>query len=271
MRRNVRQRCGFGCVICGTPIYDYDHIENWSEVREHEESNLTLLCVQHHREKTNGLLPVDVVKVANATPYNVEHGITAPYGLHFGGQQVDFILGSVRFRSMGGPTFVPIMVDDQAILAFHEIDGDLGIYIVDYDDFNYPILVIEHNVLRVGLNSWDVSFIGQELTIRTGPGEIKLAIKFEPPNRVVIGRAQLKRNGVVVDVHPDHMTINGFVLADFTLEAPEVAVRIGPQIDQPPSSSIYLAADRYDRSRVSQMVVGGRDPLMRPWDERTTD
>jgi len=26
IQREVRQRCGFGCVICGTLLYEYDHI-----------------------------------------------------------------------------------------------------------------------------------------------------------------------------------------------------------------------------------------------------
>ncbi len=31
IQREVRQRCGFGCVICGLPLYDYDHIIGWAE------------------------------------------------------------------------------------------------------------------------------------------------------------------------------------------------------------------------------------------------
>jgi HNH endonuclease. len=258
-------------VICGTPIYDIDHLVEWSSVRKHQEPNLTLLCPQHHREKTNGLLPLEEVRRANADPFNVQRGITAPYGLRFSAQQIDFVLGSCQFTSMGGPTFAPIMIDDQPMIAFQEHDGDVGLYMMDFDDYNYPILMIENNILRVGLNTWDATFSGQELTLRSGPGDIKAQIKFEPPNRVVIVRAQLKRNGVVVDIHPGYMTINGFLLAGIAFQFPEVALRIGPQIDVPPTASLYLAADRYDRSKVSQISLGGRDPYMRPWDERNTE
>lgn len=48
IKRLVRQRCGFGCVICGSPIYEYDHIVNWSETHHHKAEELTLLCSKHH-------------------------------------------------------------------------------------------------------------------------------------------------------------------------------------------------------------------------------
>ena len=57
IQREVRQRCGFGCVICGMPLYEYEHMKEWAIVREHVADDITLLCDQHHREKTSGLLP----------------------------------------------------------------------------------------------------------------------------------------------------------------------------------------------------------------------
>lgn len=30
IQREVRQRCGFGCVICGMPLYEYEHMEEWA-------------------------------------------------------------------------------------------------------------------------------------------------------------------------------------------------------------------------------------------------
>jgi 5-methylcytosine-specific restriction endonuclease McrA len=54
----VRQRCGFGCVICGHPIYQIDHMVDHAVVQEHKAANLTLLCPRHHDEKTKGLLPL---------------------------------------------------------------------------------------------------------------------------------------------------------------------------------------------------------------------
>ena len=71
VKRAVRQACGFGCVICGKPLYEIDHIVPYSVVREHDPDNLVLLCDGHHREKTNKLLTVDQVREARANPINL--------------------------------------------------------------------------------------------------------------------------------------------------------------------------------------------------------
>lgn len=108
MKRAVRQRCGFGCVICGTPLYAYDHIIDYREVKEHKAENLTLLCDSHHREKTNGLLPLAQVQKRNASPYNIQHGVSSPYGLHLDGPRFDVLFGGNQFfeeRSTQGTPF----------------------------------------------------------------------------------------------------------------------------------------------------------------------
>ena len=52
LKREVRQRCGFGCVICGYPIYEYDHILGWAKVKRHLTMKITILCDQHTKAKT---------------------------------------------------------------------------------------------------------------------------------------------------------------------------------------------------------------------------
>jgi hypothetical protein len=31
VKRLVRQQCAFGCVLCGLPLYEYDHIVPYHE------------------------------------------------------------------------------------------------------------------------------------------------------------------------------------------------------------------------------------------------
>jgi hypothetical protein len=70
IKREVRQRCGFGCVICGSPLYEYEHMEGWAVVHRHVAEEITLLCDKHHSERTKGLLPKEDVVKANNNPYN---------------------------------------------------------------------------------------------------------------------------------------------------------------------------------------------------------
>ena len=83
IQREVRKRCGFGCVICGFPLYEYDHLTGWANVYEHVAEDITLLCDQHHKEVTNGLLPREKVFEANKSPYNLKYGLCSPLLLHY--------------------------------------------------------------------------------------------------------------------------------------------------------------------------------------------
>ena len=44
VKREVRQRCGFGCVICGLGFYDYEHFApDFVDATEHNPAGMTLL------------------------------------------------------------------------------------------------------------------------------------------------------------------------------------------------------------------------------------
>lgn len=266
-KRVVRQRCGFGCVLCGLPVYQIDHMVDWAEVRSHDPENLTLLCGTHHDAKTRGLLPPQVVQQANQEPWNIKAGFTRPYGLYFGmADEVEIVMGSVGFRSTV-PDMCAVMVDDQPLLAFDRDEDGLGLHLMNFDEYNYPVLSIEHNQLVVGRSNWDVQFVGQVLTIRARRGTIGLRARFEPPARVVIDRARLRFNGVLTSVTSNGIDINHFTIAHLSFTEVEIGMRVGPQVKFPAVNSVHLKVNRYNRSERAMMRGPGRDPLMAPLDE----
>ena len=69
-KRLVRQRCGFGCVICGNAIIQYEHFNpEFENATKHDSNGITLLCGYCHDLKTRGFLSVDSVIAANKNPY----------------------------------------------------------------------------------------------------------------------------------------------------------------------------------------------------------
>jgi hypothetical protein len=121
IKRKVRQRCGFGCVICGLPLYEYDHLVPWSEVETHEADNLVLLCDRHHREKTSGLLHLAKVVEANEVPANLATGLSSPFDLHYGGHYCEALIGSNVHtwpQMHDGLMTVPVLIDDTPIVMF---------------------------------------------------------------------------------------------------------------------------------------------------------
>ena len=163
IKRTVRQRCGFGCVLCGNALFHYDHMEEYSVTKEHEAENLTLLCADHHDRKTRGLLDVQTVREANAKPYCVEKGCTEPFDLPLSGFACHTILGTNRFSTASWGRFPVIAVDGHELVAV-TIDS-AGRVLLDmelYDTEDNLLLRVEENAIVIQTpNVWDIEFVGK--------------------------------------------------------------------------------------------------------------
>lgn len=210
VQREVRQRCGFGCVICGMPLYEYEHMEEWALVKRHVAEEITLLCDQHHREKTGGLLPKEIVREANSNPFNLREGVSKPYTLHFSGKCAEVVIGGNSFTCEDegyGTIMVPISIDGVAMVGLILGDGHLLLNLVAFDEFNVPVLHIKNNQLFYSVAPWDIQLVGTTLTIREAHRKILLEIEFSPPNKVMIKRGRFLRNGVEVLVREENILI----------------------------------------------------------------
>jgi len=213
VKRKVRQRCGFGCVICGHPIYEIDHIVEWSVVKEHKADNLTLLCSNHHMEKTKGLLPIEAVIKADSNPFNIKMGQSSPYSLNLSGNKVMFILGDTKFISEGkeGETlqFTPILLGRMPIFNFKIKNGNFYFSSIIFDELNKIVLVINQNELIMNVNNWDIENKGNKFIIRESKGKIILNMRILVPDTICIDSAILYYNGHKVVVKNNIINING--------------------------------------------------------------
>jgi hypothetical protein len=217
IQREVRQRCGFGCVFCGLPLYEYDHLLGWENVQRHVAEEITLLCDSHHRERTNGLLPLEQVTEADANPYNRQTGVSKPYDLHFAGDSCEVVVGGNSFtmEALGSENvLVPISIDEVWLLHFVLMQEHLLLNLIWFDELNEPVLEIENNQLVYSVSPWDIRLVGRRLEIREAARRFLVDIQFEPPDRVVVERGRFLLNGVELLVHPDYLllTNNGTVL-----------------------------------------------------------
>ena len=210
IQREVRQRCGFGCVVRGMPLYEYEHMEGWANVHRHVAEEITLLCDQHHREKTSGLLPLAAVRAANDEPFNLKEGTSRPYALHFSGTEALVTIGGNRFTCSDqgyGTAMTPVSVDGIPLVALLIADGHLLLNVVAFNEFNEPVLRIKNNQLLYSTSPWDIQLVGTKLTIREGHGKILIEIRFSPPNEVHVLRGRLLCNGVEVLIRPSHILV----------------------------------------------------------------
>ena len=200
IKREVRQRCGFGCVICGLPVYEYDHMVGWAETERHQADEITLLCSQHHAEKTRGLRTREQIQAADAKPFNRQRGISAPFGLSLDASEPPVIrMGSNWITSPDDMTEA-VVIDDFLIFGFRREGSQLYLRLIVFNEYNQCELVIEDNVLVASTGVWDIQFEGQVLKVRRAARDIILQLRFEPPSTVRLERASLVYNGVLIEV-----------------------------------------------------------------------
>jgi hypothetical protein len=76
----VRQECGFGCVVCGEAICQYEHVDpEFCDATEHLVPNIALLCGTCHEKVTTGFLTKHRVKKARVTPLARQQGFARTY------------------------------------------------------------------------------------------------------------------------------------------------------------------------------------------------
>jgi len=210
IKREVRQRCGFGCVICGNPIYDYEHMEGWANVRRHIANEITLLCPYHHREKTVGRMPAEYVKKANETPHNLKNGVSGDHKLYFYGNKARIIMGSTVFycEDKGTGSFmIPLLIDNIPVIRFRLQDNECLLNLVILDENGVPVLVIEDNILVFKIGLWDITFEGTILIVRKRLYKVLLEIEFKTPDTVIIRKAKLFYNKKGVYITPQELRI----------------------------------------------------------------
>ena len=210
IKRLVRQKSFFGCVICGVPVYHYDHIHDYAETGDNQAENLTLLCPTHHQDKTSGRLTRDAVLKFVENPHNGSKKFTASHFMPIVGDTALFEAGTNRFefsfRSQPG-RFSAIEIFRQSILGLHNEEGHLLLDVLLTAQNGDPLVVIEKGELRVSTGVWDYRLEGRDLVISS-------------PNQKPTLQCQFLRNGFSVR--------RGFV----SLRQPGFAVLRKPELSQ---------------------------------------
>lgn len=214
IKREVRKRCGFGCVLCGFPIYDYEHMKEWAIVKRHIASEITLLCPQHHREKTVGLLSPEVVSKYNNSPVNLMNAISRPYSFHLYGTENIIEIGGTSFiyhKTYDMDTgVIAFSIDGQCIIGFRLVDQNLLLNLSIFDHEDNQIITIKNNELVFSTEFWDITFIGNKFTVRSQHGRVYFVLRIVPEEGVVrVEKADLRYHGYVAKIERESMSFPG--------------------------------------------------------------
>jgi len=207
VKREVRQRCGFGCVFCGLPIYEFEHIEPWARVQEHRPENLVLLCPNHHAEFTRNQRSKADISDAARKPFNLNVGIVR-HVFHVNKPPLEVLLGSNRYIRV--PRI--LVVDGTPLISVENLveDGtEVGISALIYSREKTEILRIERNEWITSSNQWDIETIGPRLIIRNDTSKILLQIRVDPPSQITFERGMLYYQGWELNFGEDYVQYQG--------------------------------------------------------------
>ncbi len=142
-------------------------------------------------------------------------------------------MGSLTFTTSDagyGTIMVPISVDDTPLVGFILSEGHLLLNINLFDEFNNCILRVVNNQLVQSAEPWDIQLTGRNLVIRAGHRDILVDLTFEPPNRVLINRGRLLRNGVEIVIRPSYVLVanNQTLIQDPTAINCAYGLKLGP-------------------------------------------
>ena len=217
IKRAVRQRCGFGCVVCGLGIIEYEHVDpEFSEAREHDADKIALLCSQCHSKVTTGFWSKEKIQKAMQRPVCKQQGLTKEVFDFCGGHP------SLQFGGMllaNCP--IPIQVGGQPLFKVEKPEQEGGPFRLSgiFCDLNGKItLQIVENEWIASSDKWDVEVSGGAITIREAHRKIHLKLKVEPPQKLVVERLNMNLNNLGFEANGDFLTVrfSGGNVAEFT-------------------------------------------------------
>jgi len=212
--REIRQRCGFGCVVCGLALYHYHHFDPpFSEARTHDPAGITLLCGSCHDAETRGHLSSETIRRSAANPMTFQRGYArAAFDLGRNRPAVKF--GGTLFEGME----TLLEVDSEPILAVRPAEEANAPYRLSglfTSASGVKLFRIEDNEWRGDLTAWDIQVEGGTITVRAGERRIALVLEVRPPHLITVAQIDMLHRGT-------HITGRGD--GPFSVTSPEGSV-----------------------------------------------
>jgi len=173
IKRELRQEAGFGCCICGNPVYEYHHIKPFSDEQSHDPAQMMILCPNHHYAATIGAITEAEQKHFKEKPANINNGFVNGL-LYITDPAVAIRTGTNYLVGLG----IKIVIDGKPMLTLEkDAEGRLLLSIDLYDRNDSLILSIHRNEwIAADPIPWDIEFQYRTLKIRIGKGNTPLAI-----------------------------------------------------------------------------------------------
>jgi hypothetical protein len=203
--RQVRQECGFGCVICGLAIAQYEHIDpTFADAKIHDPKKIALLCGSCHDHITRKVWSKDHVVSARRNPKTFQQGYARdafdfkdPFELFVGDSHFQNVRCIVR-KSSGEEWFTvepPEAADGPPCLSA-KFFGPTGLIELE----------ILQNEWRCSTGVWDLKTMGPVIEVRRAHRKIALRLKARAPRGLEIQELNMMFENTGIKVNNDGTT-----------------------------------------------------------------
>lgn len=192
--REIRRRSRFGCVICRSGFYQYEHIDpEFEDATVHDPAHICCLCGSCHDAVTRGQRSKASVGAAYRTIQSTPLAeVSKPVG------PIDFYGGNA-ILSIGGLRYSPAVQTvlknyGQNVISVIPGQGDTPgtISAIFTDEFGIPVLKLVENAWEGSTLNWDIEVVGPCITVRRAAGAVALKLRLDPPGVVVVEHLDMR-------------------------------------------------------------------------------
>ena len=256
IKLQIRQACGFGCVVCGMTIYTYEHIDpEFTDATSHDPVKMALLCGSCHLKVTKGIWSKDKVKQARLNPKCKQQGYSNDF--FDAGKPFGVSIGRIYFFK--NETGDLLRIDGKTDLSMKKVDREppklSGTFC---DQSGATLFEIKENEWIGNPDAWDIESVGNTLTIKDKEDSILLQINARPPHIVAIQIANLRygENSLISNEATGQITIQTRVAKH--IDAPTgFIITGGPVVIQDGNVQFHNGAN---------VVLGQEGMIMNPLD-----
>lgn len=248
----IRRRSKFGCVVCRSAVYQYEHIDpEFADAEEHSPEHICLLCGGCHDRVTRGRLSKESILDHYNKIQLEENADKASEKLDFSEKNLTIEIGTARFET---PTSV-IQINGENILALAppEEGGKVprlsGIF---YDSNGNESFRISENVWEGPIEAWDIETIGQRTTIKCERERIAVSFEVNPPREIKLLHLDMLKDNCRIICNNDQLMVGQ------TVKGVEAFIGIGNFICMMPKVAISVDSRSNVTPRITAVkLVGG--------------
>ncbi len=248
VKRILRVEAGYGCCVCGHPIFQYHHIIPYNIDPHFRPEDMMILCPNHHDEVK--VMSEGDQRAFKEKPFNFTRNLVNG-NLHVKQDNCDLKLGNSTFSS--GPGTI-IKIDNEHLLSVRQTShGTLLLNVKLYDAKNELVAEIVDNEWVARTNViWDLEYSYNLLIIRSALYKISLKINASVFPIEILGK--LWFNNQLITLQKSKMKIgNAQIIGNFKIVGGII------EIDSK-KGGFRLVGNPYNRYIEPNLHIGRNDP-----------